>query len=119
LSSKPKILADENVPRSTVQSLRSSGFDIVSVWEVKPGLSDDEIVQLAVNEERIIITFDKDFGRLALTNPAIPGLLLLRVSPINPEYVTRRILSALDAVENPYGKLVIVRKRTVKIIPLG
>jgi len=64
---------------------------------VKPGLSDDEIVHLAVNEERLIITFDKDFGRLALTNPAIPGLLLLRVPPINPEYVARRILSALDA----------------------
>jgi len=118
LSSKPKMLADENIPRSTIQSLQSSGFDIVSIWEVKPGLSDDEVVQLAVGEDRIIITFDKDFRRLALTNPAIPGLLLLRVPPINPKYVTSRILSALNTIGNPYGKLTVVRKRTVKIIPL-
>ena len=63
--SKPKILADENIPRNIIQSLRSSGYDIVSVWEINPGISDEQVVQLSIREQRIIIIFDKDFGRIA------------------------------------------------------
>lgn len=118
MSLKPKFLADENVPKTTIQALRESGHDVLSVWEIKPGLSNDLVVQLSVREQRIIITFDKDFGRYALTNPDIPGVLLLRIPPRNPTYITNRILSALAATSNPYGKLIIVRRRTVKIIPI-
>ena len=118
MSLKPKILADENIPNSTIQALRSSGYDVVSVWEVKPGLSDDQVVQLSIKEQRIILTFDKDFGRLALTSPSIPGVMLLRIPPKDPKYITRRILSALAAIDNIYGKLIIVRKKTVKMTPL-
>ena len=118
MSLKPKILADENIPNSTIQALRSLGYDVLSVWEVKPGLSDDQVVQLSIKEQRIIVTFDKDFGRLALTNPNIPGVLLLRIPPKDANYITRRILSALTTVDNVYGKLIIVRKETLKIISL-
>lgn len=54
MSLEPKILADENIPRSTVQSLRDAGYDAVSVWEVGPGMSDDEVVRLSVRDQRII-----------------------------------------------------------------
>ncbi len=118
MSSKPKILADENIPRTAIQSLRSLGYDVVSVWEVNPGISDEQVVQLAIREKRIIITFDKDFGRIALTNPNVPGVILMRIPPVNPEYITNRIISALKSVENPYDKLIIVRRNTVRIIPL-
>ena len=118
MSSKPKILADENVPRSTIQALRSLGYDVVSVWEVNPGTSDEQVVQLSIGEKRIIITFDKDFGRIALTNPNVPGVILIRIPPVNPEYITNRIISALKSVENPYNKLIVVRRNTIRIIPL-
>jgi predicted nuclease of predicted toxin-antitoxin system len=32
---------------------------------VSPGSSDQEVLALAVREERILLTFDKDFGELA------------------------------------------------------
>jgi predicted nuclease of predicted toxin-antitoxin system len=118
LSLKPKILADENIPRTAIQFLRNSGYDIVSVWEMNPGMSDEQVVELSIREQRIIITFDKDFGRIALTNPNVPGVMLLRFSPISPEYIARRIISTLETVGNPYGKLVVVRRKTVRIIPL-
>lgn len=38
--SKPRLLADENIPRSTVIELRNRGYDVLWVPEVKPGLSD-------------------------------------------------------------------------------
>ena len=117
MSSKPKILADENIPRTTIQSLRSSGYDVVSIWEVNPDMGDEQVVQLSIREQRIVITFDKDFGRIALTNPNVPGVMLMRISPINPEYITRRIISALETIGNLYGKLIVIPRKTVRIIP--
>ena len=90
MSSKPKILADENIPRTAIQTLRSSGYDVLSIWEINPGMSDEQVVQFSIREKRIIITFDKDFGRIALTNPDIPGVMLLRIPPANSEYITNQ-----------------------------
>ena len=118
MSSKPKILADENIPKTTIQFLRRLGYDVVSVWEVNPGISDEQVVQLSIKEKRIIITFDKDFGRIALTNPNVLGVVLMRIPPASPEYITNRIISALKSVENPYDKLIVVRRETIRIIPL-
>ncbi len=116
--SRPKFIADENVPRTTIILLREKDYDVISIWELRPGMNDEEVVELAVKESRIIITFDKDFGRLALLKTNIPGVILLRIPPLNPAYVAERILLALGSVDNPYGKLIIIRKKTVKVITL-
>jgi len=70
---KPRLIADENIPRAIIIKLREKGYDIVSVYELKPGMRDEEVVELAVKEWRIIVTFDKDFGRIALSKPDIPA----------------------------------------------
>ncbi len=114
--SKPRLLADENIPRTVVIMLRREDYDTVSVWELKPGMNDEEVVELAIRESRIIITFDKDFGRIALLKPNITGVILLRIPPLNPQYIAGRILAALKKVEDPHGKLIVVRKRTIKIV---
>ena len=116
--SKLRLLADENIPRTVIIALREKGYDVASVWELRPGMSDEEVVELAIKESRIIITFDKDFGRIALLKPNITGIILLRIPPLNPLYIVERILSVLKRIENPYGKLILVRKRTIKIITL-
>lgn len=41
------------------------GFDTVSVMEIIRGAEDIEVIQKAKEENRIIITNDKDFGWLA------------------------------------------------------
>jgi len=115
---KLRLLADENIPRTVIITLREREYDIASVWELRPGMSDEEVAELAIRESRIIITFDKDFGRIALLKPSVPGIVLLRIPPLNPLYIAERILSALEIIENPYNKLIIVRKRTIKIIIL-
>ena len=116
--SKLRLLADKNIPRTVIIALREKGYDVASVWELRPGMSDEEVVELAIKESRIIITFDKDFGRIALLKPNITGIILLRIPPLNPLYIVERILSVLERIENPYGKLILVRKRTIKIITL-
>ncbi len=81
-------------------------------------MGDEEVVELAIRESGIIVTFDKDFGRIALIKHGVPSVILLRISPINPQYISERILSALNTIDNPYGKLIIIRKKTIKLITL-
>jgi predicted nuclease of predicted toxin-antitoxin system len=51
-----------------------------------PGSSDRAILARAQAENRIIITFDKDFGELAFRFglPATSGIILFRISPASP-----------------------------------
>lgn len=45
-----RILADENIEREFIEALREADFDVLSVRESYVGLTDDEILQIAVDE---------------------------------------------------------------------
>jgi len=64
LTAYMKFLADESCDFTIIKELRSAGINVVSVIEHSPGISDEEVLLLAQKEERIVITEDKDFGRL-------------------------------------------------------
>ena len=55
---------DVNVGKPVVDYFRTKGFDITSVQELNPQIDDDEILRMAVEQNRILITLDKDFGEL-------------------------------------------------------
>jgi predicted nuclease of predicted toxin-antitoxin system len=59
-----RFLADESIEKPVVDELRRSGHDVLSIQERSPGVDDDTVLQLAVNDNRILITSDKDFGEL-------------------------------------------------------
>ena len=90
-------LADENVPRGSVLVLRAAGHDIVSVAETKPGASDREVLEMAVAESRILLTFDSDFGwlvyRASLEAPR--GVILFRLVPAEPEEPAQLLLDLM------------------------
>ena len=73
-----RFLADENIPGDAVAEIEAAGHDTVWVRTVAPGSKDEDILALAVREERIILTFDKDFGELAWCAglPASSGIVL-------------------------------------------
>lgn len=59
-----RLLADESVDMAVVRALRRDQHDVRAVTEDRPGISDFEVMDLAVAEERVLITEDRDFGRL-------------------------------------------------------
>jgi predicted nuclease of predicted toxin-antitoxin system len=82
-----KFIADENVPLKAIEKLRED-MDIKSVIEIKKGMRDLEIVKISSEEKAVIITFDKDFGRLATVSKVKPfGVILLRIQPKSIEYI--------------------------------
>ena len=69
-----RILADENIPGDAVVMLRSRGHDVVWVRTDSPGDADESHLSRAVSEQRLLITFDKDFGQARLP-PRAGGLV--------------------------------------------
>ena len=65
----------------------------------------------------MIITFDKDFGRMATTGQVKPfGIILLRIQPKSVEYIYKYIEWVLKLKIDFKGKLVIVRENSIREI---
>jgi predicted nuclease of predicted toxin-antitoxin system len=61
-----KLLANENVPRLVVETLGVAGEDVVWIRTESPGITDQQVLVRALAEDRLLITFGKDFGELAV-----------------------------------------------------
>ena len=62
-----RLLANENFPGPAVDALRAAGHDVLWARLDMPGADDPTILGRAQHEQRIVLTFDKDFGDLAFT----------------------------------------------------
>jgi predicted nuclease of predicted toxin-antitoxin system len=78
-----KIVADASVDFLIVKTLRSLGLEVFSIIEECPSITDDEVLNIAVNLNAILITEDKDFGELVfrLKKPHC-GIILLRLNSV-------------------------------------
>ena len=61
--------------------LRDQGHEVFSVFDEARGISDEEVLNKAVSENRILITVDKDFGEMIYRERREHcGVILLRLS---------------------------------------
>jgi predicted nuclease of predicted toxin-antitoxin system len=75
-----KFIFDVGVSKKAELYLREKGFDILSIREINHSMKDLDILNLAVKEQRIIVTMDKDFGELVFNSKFNhSGVLLLRM----------------------------------------
>jgi len=97
-----RLLVNENISPVSVGLLREAGHDVVAVTERSPGIPDDEVMRLAHDEARIIVTCDRDYGELIYRRrlPAPPGVLYLRFLPASPrepaDYLARLITGGME-----------------------
>jgi predicted nuclease of predicted toxin-antitoxin system len=97
-----RFLADEDFPLASVKRLRVAGHDVAAIGAECPGVSDREALARAVREDRIILTFDRDFGELLFRSrlPAPLGVVYFRLkpaSPLEPAEYLMRLLALPDA----------------------
>jgi len=57
-----RFLADESCDHAVVRALRGAGFDVLAVNEIMQRSDDRYLIALAAEEQRILLTEDKDFG---------------------------------------------------------
>lgn len=83
-----RLLADENIPAATVRKLRANGHLVEWAAELFPGAPDPEVLQYAAQQQRLLLTFDRDFGAQVFVagGPRPLGIVYLRFTPKNPEH---------------------------------
>lgn len=105
-------LADECVPASLVAFLRAAGHDVLYVSEAAAGLSDPDVIALALRENRLLLTEDKDFGDLVFRRErAVPGVVLMRIDIDNPGLKSTRLAAAIDRYgEELFGRYMVIEE---------
>jgi predicted nuclease of predicted toxin-antitoxin system len=79
--------------------------------EVAPAASDEEVVQRARIEGRVLLTEDKDFGDLVFRRgQTVAGVVLLRLDPAMRELKGVR----LDAAISRFGENLLGRYTTIE-----
>lgn len=114
-----RFLLDECTFIATASFLRKLGFDVVTVNELGlSGLSDDKIFELAHKENRILLTFDKDFGNIfRFPLGTHPGIIIVRTHPQTVED-TNRLLKKFFGITTPeqyQNALVIIDESKIRI----
>ena len=96
-----KFLANENVPIASVNYLKSKGFEITSIGVDDPGVSDEHIMSVAIDQGRTIITYDSDYGELIFKHGFKPnaGVIFIRQQPAEP-LETAKIIDQLTSNPN-------------------
>jgi predicted nuclease of predicted toxin-antitoxin system len=111
-----KFLADENFPRPALLVLRAAGRDVRSVAEESPGFSDEEVAELCEQDQRVLLTFDKDFGELVFRRGLQAGsaIVLFRLVPQSPEEVPSILHSLLETDALVAGVFCVVSRDKVR-----
>jgi len=112
----PRLIANENFPAPSVERLRALGFDLLYVAEFSPSVSDTRVMELAVAEQRWLLTFDRDYGDLIFSKglPSPPAVIFLRLSSYRPEHPALVVSQILAQWENLLGQFVVVGQDTLR-----
>jgi predicted nuclease of predicted toxin-antitoxin system len=105
--------------RHTVEALRQQGHDAVHLREKGlQRLADPEIIAKAVEEGRVILTHDLDFGRLVATGGSrLPSVITFRLRDMRPAQVERHLFQVIQrfAEHLEAGTLVSVTERSIRV----
>lgn len=114
-----KFLADMGIAMSTVRALREKGYDTVHLRDQNlHKLSDEKILKKAQEEERIILTFDLDFGALLYAGlHQSPSVIIFRMNIQTPATVTKKLFGLLGehSRELENGAVVVVESFRYRI----
>jgi len=82
-----KYLTDENIDIELLEFLREQGFDVFDIKEARLfRLSDRKILEMAYQEQRVVISQDSDFGTLIFRdNTSFGGIIYLRPGHASPD----------------------------------
>lgn len=112
-----RITADEGVDRQVVDRLRHDGHDVRYVAEEAAGTSDAEILRRADEEDRLLLTADKDFGELIFRRgSSSAGVLLLRLAGLSPPRKAAFVATAVQEHESELrGRFTVIRPGSIRI----
>jgi predicted nuclease of predicted toxin-antitoxin system len=96
-----RFLANENIPLAAVRLLRERGDDVAAIAEEAAGVDDRTVLEWAARDQRIILTFDRDYGELLFRRRLPPpiGLIYFRFDPSTPLEPAEHVLLLLAVAD--------------------
>jgi len=108
-----KFLADMGISPRTVSYLKRMGYDAIHLVEERlERLEDDQILEKAKLENRIILTVDLDFGYLlAIGGLSLPSVILFRLGNESYEIINQRLGEVITQYQTDLKTGVIISVR--------
>ena len=110
---------DENLPVEVTEVFRAAGHDTMGVLEQRlGGRPDPEVVDVCIQEGRVLVTLDVDFADIRAYPPdRSPGLIVLRIASQSKSLVVayvHRVITAL-ADNDCSNQLWIVERERIRV----
>jgi predicted nuclease of predicted toxin-antitoxin system len=102
-------------------ALRQAGHDVLWVREAAPGSPDSVILARAQAEERLLLTFDKDFGDLVFHQglAASHGIVLFRILQPSAPILAQRVVAILGSRNDWHGQYSVAEEHSIRMRPLA
>lgn len=112
-----RFLIDESADARVAPYLRGRGYDVALVaTDYAPALDDAEILAIAVRDQRILITFDRDFGELVFSQrQPHAGVLYFRLGPIDLPTEIARLDHVLTHYADRLDHFLTITRRSVRV----
>lgn len=109
------------MPGPAVEALRQAGYDVVWMLEEAPGTADAVVLARAQRDQRVLVTFDKDFGELAFRMGAAAscGVVLFRITASSPDAAAEAAVSAFATRDDWSATFVVVEDSRIRVRALG
>ena len=110
-----RFLLDECCDNRLAIALRQLGHDIRHASEIFPAASDEDVWDMAVRENRVLVTNDSDFGLLhRRRNPAPSAVILQRLDRLSPESRISRTTAVLTELADRLSGLIVIEPSIVR-----
>jgi predicted nuclease of predicted toxin-antitoxin system len=115
-----KFIVDENLGPRVAEWLREYQYDVVSIYEEFRGWNDDDILRKSAEENRILITKDKDFGEMRFREGKVHrGVIFLRLE----DGRSANVIKVLDQLLRIYadkieGNFIVATESSVRIVQM-
>lgn len=111
-----RFIADEGVEKEIVLALRKK-FDVLYIAEAMQSAADDQILRKANEENRILITLDKDFGELVYRlNQVHTGVVLCRVQSMPIQEAVMLVVETIEKYGTDLrGAFTVIQPKNIRI----
>lgn len=115
-----RFLVDEGCDSIIVRALRQAGYDVEYIAEIAKSITDDEVLSLGLQGERIIITEDTDFVELIFEKKQHShGVILIRIPDDKRTEKSNRILALMNNhLQELTGAMTTLTLTNIRIRPL-
>lgn len=111
-----KLLLDACIWRAADAELREMGYDVTWVGSLGDAIDDVDVLRLAHEQRRVLITLDKDFGKLSvqLGMPHFGIVRLVEVHPFEHAVITAGVVEQ-HAEQLARGAIMVIKGPKIRV----